>query len=624
MYNPSPSQFQRSYPPHPNYGQPVYSTPPYTSQQSPMNYTQYPPHATPSPNTMEYSRSEPSPFLPSTDSQDFLNDNLLSSSYENLSETYSKSSKRHKINHDDDDIGHYSNISFKTEPSEDNVLAESDLLELELMIGSADNHEHDLAQKASMNNYQQLKATVTSKLKYLGEQQNTVNMQLEILRGSQRSMLVPIHETEYKDILNKQMEIRRATESFLSEIEELSKTVLLEPSEIHSSIQLERTFRIQLKQLELYEQELQYYVQGPTVSKCFGTLVIEEQPFPKSVKKETSVGGPITVRLLSGAKTDIWPASPVKAELIYEEFYQSKAVTPGPILSNDSQEMDQSGVAAFADLKFLQGTRQKVVRLQFNQEVQFIQIDGNIGRVSVVSDTSSPFIVLTNEKQWDVVEGTLLRRDAFEGQNEISWPLFANTLQEHYLRSTRQELSNAIRPLSREDLEYLHYAKFNSRPHITIRDFEKFWEYFGKILHQIRHQRHIGGLWMQGLIYGFMSKEDSVRLLSREEPGSFILRFSERRAGQFAVAFVKLNYDTGAREVMHYLIKPDDTSGLAKPLADFIRLKDNFKYLLQRHTEFSPTTGLIKARFEKNQILRDYYSSSNNFASVPGYVEDIE
>lgn len=53
-------------------------------------------------------------------------------------------------------------------------------------------------------------------------------------------------------------------------------------------------------------------------------------------------------------------------------------------------------------------------------------------------DMSNPFVVITNECQWEGSAGTLLKKDAFGGQLEIPWPQFVNTLQRHFLIATKQ------------------------------------------------------------------------------------------------------------------------------------------------------------------------------------------
>jgi len=58
-------------------------------------------------------------------------------------------------------------------------------------------------------------------------------------------------------------------------------------------------------------------------------------------------------------------------------------------------------------------------------------------------------------------------------------------------------------------------------------------------------------MWIKGLIYGFLSREDSDRLLQTQAaiPGSFLVRFSDRCAGQFVVVYV-----SQGKKVSSYLL----------------------------------------------------------------------
>ena len=91
-------------------------------------------------------------------------------------------------------------------------------------------------------------------------------------------------------------------------------------------------------------------------------------------------------------------------------------------ITNDKQEMDDCGIARFTDLRFPQGTRLKMVRLQFAVEVQFAQFNGTACKALLeTKEPSNPFIVMTNENQWESSEGILLKKDVFEGNIEVPW-----------------------------------------------------------------------------------------------------------------------------------------------------------------------------------------------------------
>jgi hypothetical protein len=75
---------------------------------------------------------------------------------------------------------------------------------------------------------------------------------------------------------------------------------------------------------------------------------------------------------------------------------------------------------------------------------------------------SQPFIVKTNENQWEESEGTLLRIEAFGDATETLWCKFANALQKRYIAATKQDIQAPLRPLFIQDLNYLYQLKFSS------------------------------------------------------------------------------------------------------------------------------------------------------------------
>lgn len=76
-----------------------------------------------------------------------------------------------------------------------------------------------------------------------------------------------------------------------------------------------------------------------------------------------------------------------------------------------------------------------------------------------------------------------------------------------------------VKDVSADILELVQYEKFL-----------EFWKYFGKALHVLRFNRVVMKLWQIGLVYGFMSRTDINNALLAHEPGTFIIRFSERFA----------------------------------------------------------------------------------------------
>ena len=65
-----------------------------------------------------------------------------------------------------------------------------------------------------------------------------------------------------------------------------------------------------------------------------------------------------------------------------------------------------------------------MVRLQFAIEVQFTLLNGAVSKALIESkEPSNPFVVMTNENQWDQSEGMLLKKDIFDGNVDASWSM---------------------------------------------------------------------------------------------------------------------------------------------------------------------------------------------------------
>jgi len=350
-------------------------------------------------------------------------------------------------------------------------------------------------------------------------------------------------------------------------------------------------------------------------------LVIAKQPFPCTVKQSKSVDESIDVVLITGAKAEIQALGPVKAELINEDYNPiSKKKNTSPAIQNASETMDESLSVSFKRLIFPHGSRVKSVNMRFSQEVTMNGIS-----MRLLSECTKPFIVMTNHGQRSTTEGKLLKKHTFSNRSEIAWPAFANAMQLHYIRATKQDPKKPARPLSNKDIEYLHLNKFNGKLSINQEDYDQFWAWFGTILYKIRnHQKHILPMWIKGLIYGFLSREDSDRLLLTQGalPGSFLIRFSDRCVGQLVVVYVttpNAKKDDGSdnREVKHYLINPEDIEKKST-LPDFLRDCENLWYLLQVVRD--PETGVVSLRPKnKDELLAPYYSREKSQTLLLGY-----
>jgi len=399
----------------------------------------------------------------------------------------------------------------------------------------------------------------------LSQQIQILGHQLHLTNPSALWSLASEEETLYLQMEAQMKALFILPQQFLLSSPDIARVRILK-SELHK----------QMKQLELYREELRNLQENTSPSVPLAALVIIRQPFPTVIRKGKQFGeDQLTVQLLTGACNDLSMRGYNDVGLPH--ITATLLLDNGPagnisFLEGNTQPIDHTtGVARFP-LRFPVGTRKSVVHIKFG-----MPLSNGPAAPAVESEMSEPLVIITNECQWEGSLGTLIKKDAFGGKLEISWPLFANTLQHYFLVATKQDISNPKRPLSVFDFNYLHQKFFMGRGTVTQGSFDKFWNWFGKIVHVVRYQRHVCSLWQAGVIYGFLDRDSVTNVLvSNKQPvGTFIIRFSERHAGQFDIVWV------GSTQINHYLVKADDINGPKKTLPDFISLIPQFVYLLQ-------------------------------------------
>jgi hypothetical protein len=434
------------------------------------------------------------------------------------------------------------------------------------------------------------------------------------------------------DIINKHEMLRQ-------QLENLRAHVLLLPVELSLLNQLRLELSLQMKQLQLYHIELEGYTHSRTTQSFVvpAALVITQQPFPKSVKQNKPVDDGIYVRLLTGAACAIWPADAVVASVVSEPAPAPVTTASGRTKKStnssskeethtvhNNQKMMDSGTAIFDSLTFPQGSRKKTLSLKFSVTVNCSRPLGNSTEnytCLIESDLSQPFIVKTNENQWDEAEGSLLKAEAFGPRSDIPWFQLCNSLQRRYLMATKQDPLKPLRPLTSQDFNYLYSVKFctqgsnvapNEHTMVSGKAYDEFWLWFGPGLHKIRYQRHLCILWQQGYLCGFLQRDEAVKVLSGAPFGSFLIRLSERAKGSFAIAYVAVENDQLA--VCHYLITQDDVFGPKKTLPDFLSTRKSLMHLTQVVTD-NETGNRIFRLCDKDVVLQEYYSKKTNDVS---------
>jgi len=442
---------------------------------------------------------------------------------------------------------------------------------------------------------------------------------IDKMRNVQKAVMLNPQKAPFDILDAEQSQLMRVIDQLMRALSDLWRTALLTPPDIHRLHFLQQELKLSHHQLELYHQELQLITQ-PQPPRVPAALVIVEQPFPMVVTKGKQLDEDgVVVMLLGGANVDFTHFSKVKVAMV-QETPQAKASATGKAIENDSQPIDAYRRLSRWHLKFLNGTRKNAVGVRFGIQVN-VGSGINTQSVTVESENSLPFIVITNECQWEESEGALIRKELFSEQNEVPWFAFANTLQRHFIRATRQDPQRPSRCLSTMDLDYFHDKFFGRSMSVTAKAFEQFWAWFGKCIQKLRYQRHIGPAWSSGLIHGFVSRQAVDIILRDEEPGAFVVRFSERDAGNFSIGY-KTDDPSLDTNLRHYLLKPSDTAASKRTLPDFLAEQTMFTYVLCVTIEGMDGVPQYR-RMPKDAVFEPYYSKRTGPSVVNGYDDTV-
>jgi hypothetical protein len=483
-----------------------------------------------------------------------------------------------------------------------------------------------------------------------------------------------LSQIQLEELFHKGQQIIAQCQELCKELFYLLDTVILPPNDLNLLVTRLKTLLRRDVETNLYIEELIGNLQRPPRKLLRADLKVLRQPFPKCVKQNSKIQNqfedPLEVGLLLPPRTQILTLGPIRASIVYEETAGPKKKTV--VLLNDVAKLDPKTLrCSFNELRFTKGSGKKPIRLQFEVSCQVYSLDDPAPFAIHSVCQSLPLCVLTNENQWDESTGHLLKRELFQLHpsspssfsitntttttttstttsssssvtqnpnffidrpnlaNEITWQRFANLFQLQFIRSTRQDKNRPVRPLALEDLDYLvEQFKFHSR-RITQSDFERIWKWIGPILQKLRHQKTLALMWLQGYLYGFVSRTNAEAILLNQPPGTFLLRFSERYVGKIAVAGVygdDRNIDTrhdnpvDPRIVRHFLID----SLTEKPIPEILFGYPDLTHILQVSTDFvlrGPQR--VFSRSDKTIVLSEFLAKKpSHQKNINGY-EDL-
>jgi len=257
-------------------------------------------------------------------------------------------------------------------------------------------------------------------------------------------------------------------------------------------------------------------------------------------------------------------------------------------IQNNVEKMSRNNQVTF-DLRFPAGTRNKPCHIRLHVKGVITLPDGSKSQpVEIVSVPSNHIIVTTNECQFETAELKLLLMELFSGGvQSCSWSRFLNALNVRWMRVTRQEADSGIavmlqRALCASDFRFVAGFFRNAPVSVSRDEVMTFYSFFGKATHHYRHNLPFRQIMLEGLVWGFLSKDQSKEMLGAHPEGSFVIRASKSTPGSFCLSWKADSYGS----VRHALL---DVKLLAPPaLAEFLLSKPSLRSVLVPHGDGPP------------------------------------
>ncbi|XP_003737673.1 signal transducer and activator of transcription 5A [Galendromus occidentalis] len=371
-----------------------------------------------------------------------------------------------------------------------------------------------------------------------------------------------------------------------------------------------------------------------------GTFVIEEQP-PQVLKTNTRFKS--TVRLLVGGQLNVHMSPPkVEVSIMSETQASNLARNEG----HPTNEVSGEILNSISAMEYHQATKQLSVSFR-NMSLKGIKRAEKKGSESVVMDEkfcllfqsvikvadmtfavqarSLPVVVIVHGNQephalatitWDNAFSDSLRKP-FQVPERVPWSKMAQVLSMKFRAATGAGLSEsnlhflATKALRKTNLgadfgEYpVTWSQFCKEP-LRDRNFT-FWEWFYAIMKLTRE--HLKPLWVDGLVWGFIGRQEAEEMLLKRAVGTFLLRFSDSEQGGLTIAYVV--EQEGLKKIL--MIKPFTSVGFKiRSLADILFDLKNLLYLYPD--------------IPKDQAFQRYYTSAveqSNGATANGYVKPL-
>jgi len=377
---------------------------------------------------------------------------------------------------------------------------------------------------------------------------------------------------------------------------------LLHPGALAVLASFERELKVLDATVTVHERK----ALGETDVSRLSTLVVCSDGGPNRPLKQKEVAGSVSVVIVSSA------SAPIKVRKM--QCVPLSDVGEELNLGLKCRRSCNGNTIRFTEISADKGSKKELVWLG-------IQVDVSIGSEKVMLETlvDGPFVVTTNEKQWESSLRDILKHSLYGKVGTLSRFRLCNELQKVYLMGIRESnMEEPKRPLNQTDFEFILQTTVPSATGepVTADMFVKVWDWFGAILSKVRHDRTALEMWTAGLIAGFVPKNFAEELLRRERPGSFLLRCSSQVGGAFAIAFT--SPQGGA--VQHYLMKKADLNA-SNSLAKFLLEKAFFATLIQ---VVPNGVGPVRwNRMNKDDALATWAPKVKDNPTVDGYEENL-
>ena len=383
---------------------------------------------------------------------------------------------------------------------------------------------------------------------------------------------------------------------------------ILSPTSLLRLDDLSEMLRFQIARLLVYQEEFSNYVthyEDDYQLNFFARLFIASQPKTAVISKaKAGTHAQVVVKLILGVATHLKYISEMSAKVVTDDIEGRLSAPPMKYFEEKTCILDPHQSQAVWHHRFVSGTRKQVSHIQYTLH---IGVTESRKEIMLQSELGRDFIVITNDCQWHEAESISLQRRLFSRHTHVAWIYFVNTINFHFLIATRQEKAESIRPIFPLEWAYFHRNFFDEGPSVDRSQFLYFWDWFGRWVQKLRYQPQILQFFKLGCLSFLPKKSPQVGIdMLNFPPGTFILRFSETKPGNIAIAY-RASSATTLESVRHYL-HPTDGGTSKTTLVEFLRDQPPLLHMLVSKKSLDlefvsiPKSSIIQILSPKKQV----------------------